>query len=350
MSLLLTNSPILLFSLILLLIILTLFSAFFSASETALIALSRLRLRHYVNKKVRKANIVQEVVSRLDRLIATILVGNNFVNTAISTIATLIFISLFGPKWGVLVATIGVTIFLLIFCEITPKVFSVKYTERVCFAVARPMKAIIAFLTPVVNVFTKISNGLIKIFGGQPPARSPLITEEEIRLMIEVGKEEGVLGDEERKMLHRIFEFGDTKVSEVMVSAEEMVTVNIKATPEELLELVTEEGHSRLPVYEGDKNNIKGIIYARDLLYIWKNDLLIIVPDLVHPAYFIDENKRVNELLRDFQQKHIQIAIVADNEQKALGLVTLEDLIEEIVGEIEDDFAASRQKNGRAAG
>ena len=334
---LLFNSPVLFFSLILILGVLTLFSAFFSASETALIALSRIRLRHYVQKKIKKANIVQEVVTHLDRLIATILVGNNFVNTAISTIGAFIIISFLGPKWGVLVSTVVVTVFLLIFCEITPKIFATKYTEKVCFAVGRPMKWLIGFLSPMVNIVTKLSNWLIKIFGGQPPTRSPLITEEEIRMMIEIGKEEGVLGDEERKMLHRIFEFGDTKVSEVMMPKDEMVAVDLKATAEQLLELVTEEGHSRFPVYEGDKSNIKGVIYARDLLHIWRNDLLIIVPDLVHPAYFVDQDKRVKDLLREFQQKHIQIAIVTDKEQKALGLVTLEDLIEEIVGEIEDD-------------
>lgn len=337
MSTLLTNSPVLFVSLLILLLLLTLFSAFFSASETALIALSRLRLRHYVQKKVKRASVVQEVVTHLDRLIATILVGNNFVNTAITTIGAFIIISFLGPKWGVLVSTVVITLFLLIFCEITPKVFSTKYTERVCFAVARPMKWLINFLAPIVNIITKLTNRLIKMFGGQPPARSPLITEEEIRMMIEIGKEEGVLGDEERKMLHRIFEFGDTKVFEVMKPINEMVAVDIKATAEELLELVTEEGHSRFPVYEGDKSNIKGIIYARDLLHIWRNDLLIIVPDLVHPAYFVDGNKKVSELLRDFQKKHIQIAIVGDKNNKALGLVTLEDLIEEIVGELEDD-------------
>lgn len=334
---LLFSSPIFFITLIVILIILALFSAFFSASETALIALSRIRLRHYVQKKMKKANIIQEIVTHLDRLIATILVGNNFANTAISTIAAFVIIAFLGPRWGVLVSTVVVTIFLLIFCEITPKIFATKYTERVCFAVARPMRALINFFSPMVNIVTKLSNWLIKVFGGEPPARSPLITEEEIRMMIEIGKEEGVLGDEERKMLHRIFEFGDTKVSEVMMPKDDMVAVDIKATAEELLELVTEEGHSRFPVYEGDKNNIKGVIYARDLLHIWRNDLLIIVPDLVHPAYFVDEHKKVNDLLREFQQKHIQIAIVIDKEQKALGLVTLEDLIEEIVGEIEDD-------------
>jgi CBS domain containing-hemolysin-like protein len=334
---LLFNSPVFFITLIVILIILALFSAFFSASETALIALSRIRLRHYVQKKMKRANVIQEIVTHLDRLIATILVGNNFVNTAITTIAAFVIISFLGPRWGVLVSTLAVTIFLLIFCEITPKIFATKYTERVCFTVARPMRWLINFLAPIVNVITKLTNHLIKMFGGELPARSPLITEEEIRMMIEIGKEEGVLGDEERKMLHRIFEFGDTKVSEVMMAKDEMVAVDIKATSEQLLELVTEEGHSRFPVYEGDKGNIKGVIYARDLLHIWRNDLLIIVPDLVHPAYFIDQDRRVSDLLRDFQQKHIQIAIVTDKEQKALGLVTLEDLIEEIVGEIEDD-------------
>jgi len=323
---------------LILLFILAAVSFFFSSSETAVIGLSKIRLRHLVDKEVKHAKNIQRLVTQLDKFIAAILIGNDFVNIAISAIVTAVFVHLFGYHLGVIISTFLSTFFVLTLCEITPKILATKYTERVCFAVARPMRATITFMRPLVDVVTKISNWLIKIFGGQPPARSPLITEEEIRMMIEIGKEEGVLGDEERKMLHRIFEFGDIKVSEVMVPQDEMLAVDLKATAEELLELVTEEGHSRFPVYEGDKSNIKGIIYVRDLLHIWRNNLLIIVPDLVHSAYFIDENKRVNELLREFQQRHIQIAIVIDKEHKALGLVTLEDLIEEIVGEIEDDF------------
>ncbi|MDD2928070.1 MAG: CBS domain-containing protein, partial [Candidatus Omnitrophica bacterium] len=141
---------------------------------------------------------------------------------------------------------------------------------------------------------------------------------------------------EERQTLHRIFEFGDTRVSDVMVPRDKMVAVNVNTTPEELLNIFVEEGHARLPVYSGDRDNVLGIIYARDLLYILRDKGLFLLQDLVHKAYYVLESMRVNELLRKFQTDKIQIAIVIDSNQKTLGLITLEDLTEEIVGEIEE--------------
>ncbi len=161
--------------------------------------------------------------------------------------------------------------------------------------------------------------------------------EEELRLMIEMGKEEGVLSDEERKMLHRIFEFGDTRVSEVMIAKDKIIAVNINSAPEALLDIFVEEGHARLPVYQDSVENIIGIIYARDLLYILKNKGLFVLQDLVHQAYYVVPTLQVNELLRKFQADKLQIAIVVDGNKKTLGLVTLEDLLEEIVGEIEEE-------------
>jgi CBS domain containing-hemolysin-like protein len=155
--------------------------------------------------------------------------------------------------------------------------------------------------------------------------------------MIEVGKEEGVLSDEERKMLHRIFEFGDIRLSEVMAPKEKIIAVNINSTSEELLNIFVEEGHARLPVYEGSIDNIIGIVYAQDLLYILRNRVLFVLEDLLHKPYYVSDNLRVNELLRKFQADKIQIAIVVDEHRKTLGLVTLEDLIEELVGEIEEE-------------
>jgi CBS domain containing-hemolysin-like protein len=154
--------------------------------------------------------------------------------------------------------------------------------------------------------------------------------------MIEIGKEEGVLSDEERKMLHRIFEFGDTKVSDVMVPKDKIVAVNINTTSNELLDTFVEEGHARLPVYNGLIDNIAGVIYARDLLYILRDKSLFLLQDLIQPLHYVPVSMRVNELLKKFQQDKIQIAVVVDERKKTLGLVTLEDLIEEIVGELEE--------------
>lgn len=316
--------------------ILLLLSGFFSMSETALISLSKIRLRHMMSKGTKNARLVHKLISKPERLITSILVGNNLVNTGISVIGATIFIYLLGEEMGMIVATICVTIVLLIFGEIIPKIFAVQRSEKVSLAVAYPLSFVLVILSPLAKIFNRLANLVIRIFGGEVKQRSPLITEEEIRLMIEMGKEEGVLGDEERKMLHRIFEFGDTLVSEVMVPREKMIAIDIEATDEDLLNLLVEEGHARIPVYKGSPDNIVGLIHARDLLYIWQNKGLVIIPDLIHPAYFVPGNKRVTELLRDFQKMRIQMAIVINEDKKAVGLVTLEDLTEEIVGEIDE--------------
>lgn len=310
-------------------------SAFFSMSETALISLSKIRLRHLIAKGAKHAKLVQALVSKPERLITSILVGNNLVNTAISVIGAIIFVSFLGDEIGMVAATVCVTIILLVFGEIIPKMFAVQRNEKVSLAVAKSINLLVIILNPVAKVFMKLGNGIIKLFGGEVKQRSPLITEEEIKLMIELGKEEGVLGDEERKMLHKIFEFGDTVVSEVMVPKEKIIAVDIDASSEELLNLLVEEGHARIPAYKGSVDNIEGIIYARDLLYIWQNKGLVIIPDLLHPAYFVPEKKRVSELLKDFQRMRIQMAIVVDEKKRTAGLITLEDLTEEIVGEID---------------
>ncbi|MBI4846695.1 MAG: HlyC/CorC family transporter [Candidatus Omnitrophica bacterium] len=219
------------------------------------------------------------------------------------------------------------------------KIFAVKHTEKVALEVAWLMELIMKILEPAVKILLSISNNVLKGLGQPSPKRSPLVSEEEIRLMIELGKEEGVLSDGERTMLHRIFEFGDTLVYEVMNKREKIVAIEINATPEELLNTIVEEGHSRIPVYEGNLNNIKGVIYARELLNIWRNQDLIILGDLLHQPYFVSSKIRVSELLRQFQKNRIYMAIVIDENKNTLGLVTLEDLLEEIVGEIEGDIS-----------
>lgn len=311
-------------------------SFFLSLSETALVALSKIKLRHLVDKGTKNAKLVHRIVSQLDRLITTILIGNNIVNVGISAIGTAIFVYFFGHKLGMVISAIVISFLILVLVEITPKLFAAQHPEKVSLLVARPISALIVFLRPVVSVFMNMSVGMIKLFGGKPRPRVPLVTEEEIRLMIEVGKEEGAVSDEERKMLHRIFEFGDTLVGEVMAPRDTIAAIKIDAKPEQLLDLLIEKGHSRIPVYKDSIDDINGVIYARDLLHIWHNKGLIIIPDLVQPAYFVKKDKKVNEVLRDFQRMKIQIAIVVDENKKTLGLVTLEDLIEEIVGEIEE--------------
>ena len=322
--------------LIIILIFLGLASFFLSASETAVIGLSKIRLHHMLAQGIKGAKHIQEVVTKLDKFITAILIGNNFVNIAFSAIVTGIFVEKFGQNWGVVVATLVSASLILVFCEITPKLLATKKTERVALFSAPIMEILIKILNPIIQIFIAITNFILKVLRIPPTKRSPLVTEEELRLMIEVGKDEGVLSEEERKMLHRIFEFGDTKVSEVMMPKDKIASVNINFSPEELLNIFVEEGHARLPVYSGSIENIVGIVFARDLLYILRDKGLFLLQDLLHPAYFVPASMRVNELLRRFQAEKIQIAIVVDQQKKTLGLVTLEDLIEEIVGEIEE--------------
>jgi len=322
------------------LFVLVIFSAFFAMSEVAFVSLNKLRLRYLLNQNKKNAQIVHRIVKKMDKLITTILVGNNFVNIAISAIGTAIFIYFFGNNLtSITISTIVVTLLVLILGEITPKIFAVKHAENVSLRVAWFMDLIIKILEPIVKIFLDISNWALKMIGEEPKKRSPLVSEEEIRLMIELGKEEGVLTDGERSMLHRIFEFGDTLVYEVMMPLEKIVAVDINSTADKLLDVIVEEGHSRIPVYQEDINNIIGVIYARELLNVWRNRELIVIQDLLHPPYFINSRKRVSELLREFQKIRVYMAIVTDEKKNTLGIVTLEDLLEEIVGEIEGDVS-----------
>jgi CBS domain containing-hemolysin-like protein len=289
-----------------------------------------------LRKGVKRAQSVQRAVTKLDKVITAILIGNNLVNIAISSIVTGIFVQIYGYHWGVAVATFVTTIVLLIFCEITPKILSAKHADKMALITAPVMEVMVVVFKPLISLFIGISNFILKLLKVEISKRSPLITEEELRTMIEMGKEEGVLSEEERKMLHRIFEFGDTKLSDVMVARDKMVAVSVNTGSEDLLNLFVEEGHARLPVYNGSPDNVIGIIYARDLLYILREKGLFMLQDLVHEACYVPQSMRVSELLKKFQAEKIQIAIVVDKEKKTVGLVTLEDLVEEIVGEIEE--------------
>lgn len=327
---------------IIFLLILALFSFLFSASETAIISFSSLRLRHLIAKGTKRAQGIQRLITKLDRFIVAILVGNNFVNIAISSIVTATCIIFLGYKWGIVIATVATAFFIVIICEITPKILAIKYTEKIALFIAPVMEIFIKIFSPIIAIFTAASNFIIKLLRLERPKKSPLITEEELRLMIEIGREEGFLSSEEAKLLQRIFEFGDTKISDVMMPKKKIVALNINSTSEDLLNIFVEEGHARLPVYEGSIDNIIGIIYARDLLYVLRDNALFLLNDLVHKAYYVPATLRVNELLRDFQAKKIQIAIIVDEHNKTLGLVTLEDLIEEIVGEIEEEHILNK--------
>ena len=328
---------------IILLLFLALVSFLFSASETSIIALSKIRLRHMVSRGIKRSKSIQRLMAGMDKFIVAILVGNNFVNIAMSAIVTGACVYIFGYKWGIIIATLATAIFIVLICEITPKILAIKHTERIALFIAPLMEVFIRVFTPIIAIFSAASNLIIKLLRIKGAKRSPLVTEEELRMMVELGKEEGFLSAEEGRMLQRIFEFGDIKVSDVMVPKEKIVAVNINTTSEQLLDIFVEQGHARLPVYSGSLDNIVGIIYAHDLLYILRDKGLFVLQDLIHEAYYVPGSMQVSELLKKFQADKIQMAVVTDSRKKNIGLVTLEDLIEEIVGELEEKHTNGRR-------
>ena len=329
-------------SLTLTLLVLLAFSALFSMSEGAFLAVNKVRLRHLMQRGSEPAKLVYRLLTRLDRLIATILIANNLINVTLSVLATILFVELLGEPRGPVVATVAITVLLLLVAEITPKLFAAAHADRTALLLAWPLDRFLVLMRPLTWCFTWTSRFIMRLLGERRMARSPLITEEELKVMIEMGREAGVVAEHELRMLHRIFEFDDTIVQDVMIPREQIAAVEITQPPEAILDVLIEEGHSRLPVYRGSLDRIEGIIYARDLLAMWRHGGLFAVPDLLHPPYHVPPTKRVAELLSDFQRMKIQIAIVQDPQRATLGLVTIEDLIEEIVGEIREAIPPAR--------
>jgi Mg2+/Co2+ transporter CorB len=313
-------------------------SASLSAAEAAMLAINKVRLRHQLEQGHRRARIVFRLLTRLDRVIGTLLIANNVANVAVSAIGSWIFINRFGPQQGVVIATVVVTVVLLVIGEVTPKLFAATHAEAVAFALARPLELLMRALTPVAAFFTWAARGLLRLLRVPTRRRSPLITEEEIKVMIQMGREAGVLAEQELRMLHRIFEFSDAVVRQVMVPREEVVGIDLNASPEAAIDVLIEEGHSRIPLYRGSLDQVEGVLYVRDLLAMTRHGRLFVLEDLIRPVAFVPEQQRIAELLIAFQRDKTQIAIVRGAKGTTVGLVTLEDLLEEIVGEIHEEM------------
>jgi len=325
-----------------LLVICLLLSAFFSGSETAFISLQRFKLAHLVETKVKGAKRVARMIERPEKFLSTILLGNNFVNTAAAVLATILAISVWGEEWGVLFATIGVTIILLIFCETTPKTIATRHAERLSLLLVRPIEAIAWLFTPFVAVLSWIASGFTKLVGGTSVPRS-LVSDEEIRTMISVGHKEGTVEEAEAKLLHKVFDFGDRPVSEVMVPRPEVVAIEQGSKIADFLTLYAESPLSRFPVYKENMDNVVGILSVKDVLMaLAKNtiDDQSAIDDLIRPAYFTPETKRINELFAEMQDKNYRMAVVVDEYGGTAGIVSLSRLLEEIVGPVGDELAA----------
>jgi magnesium and cobalt exporter, CNNM family len=326
---------------IIIIIICVLFVAFFSSSEAALISVNRLRIRSMVEKGNPNAKSVQRIREEHGRLFGTILLTENFFIILASSLGTALAISLFPSYRAVtVIASVVMTVFIVMFGEITPKTFAASNALRVALMVARPMEFVISLMHPIVWVFTSVTNAIIKLLGGNVE-KSPFVTEEEIKAIISIGEEEGALDVEEKAMLHKVFEFGDTLALEAMRPRTEIVSIPNDAKVSEALSLVAEHGHSRYPVVEENVDEVQGILYVKDLVIALSRgelDESDTIKRMVRPAYFIPETKRIRELMTEMQDQKIQMVIVIDEYGGTAGLITLEDLLEEIVGSIHDEF------------
>lgn len=314
-------------------------AAFASAAETALTAIPRHRLSSLDEANTRASRAVAYLRRDPSLFLSTILVIDSVALIVASSAGTLLLVQNLPSPWGVISATAGVSAVVLVFAELTPKNIAVRRPERVSLFLGPVVRGASILLRPLIIVLGFLVDGIMRVLGQQGIHRHvPLITEEELRELVTVSEAEGVLAEEEHDMIRGIFQFGETTVGEVKVPRVDMVTLPVDTSLLEALDTILQQGHSRIPIYEENVDNIVGVLYDKDLLkYIRESQLDINLRDVVRPALYVPESKRVDDLMRELQHKKVHIAIVLDEYGGTDGLVTLEDLLEEIVGEIQDE-------------
>jgi putative hemolysin len=324
--------------------VLVLLAAFFAASESALVAISRLRARAIADRGVRGSHNLEMLVEDKNRFLTSVLVGNTIVLLVADSLATYVAISLNLPSAAVL-STVVMTVVFLLFGEIIPKTIATGDSERWALRLALPMFYVSYVLTPIARTFQIATDLLLRLFRIKH-SHHVYVTEEDIRALVNVGAEQRVIEEQERELIHSVMEFGDTIVREVMKPRPEMVAVSIDDSPRRVLDVVIAEGYSKLPVYQESKDDIVGVIHDRELLVALANGSLAhtSVRALMRTAVHVPETKKIAELLREMQRDKFSLVIVVDEYGGTAGLVTMEDLLEEIVGEIRDEHDVDEQE------
>jgi CBS domain containing-hemolysin-like protein len=314
------------------------FSAFFSLSETALLSVNKIRVRHLAETGNKHAKVLIKLLENPELFLTAILIGNNVVNISASVLATDAAIGYFGET-GLAVATGIMTLFILVFGEIFPKTLASRNAENIALIVAGPITTIIKIFRPIVWFLTTIINFLILLFGGKGRVKHPFVTEEMIEMMLKVGEKEGTIEKHEREIISNVFDFTDEKAHGVMTPRDQIVSIDESEALDIALSLINNSGHSRIPVYRNDFDNIVGMIYAKDFLKFRTQDLSgIKVMHILRPLLVVKAGRDISSILKELQQKKMNLAIVIDNSMKVMGLVSIEDIIEEIVGEIFDEY------------
>ena len=311
-------------------------AAFTAASEIAIIAVSRIKLKRLAGGGSKTAKIIIKILETPERFFGTLLVVSSIVSALIASMITVAMVAILGGEAGVVASTIFVSVVIIVF-EVVAKTIAATNSEKVALLSARPVSILIKIFSPVVNVLGKATNIVTRLITGHKPAKNSLISEEEIRALIKVSGEEGVLHGEKLKMLTNVFDFSDALVNSVMRPRADIVAVNIKMPIDEIINRAIESGYSRLPVYSGTLDQIVGVLNMKDLLLLMADKDLIVLQDIVYPATVVRDTKRVADLLKEFQKGHTHLAVVTDSSNNICGIITLEDLLEEIVGEIEDE-------------
>ncbi|MDN7025227.1 HlyC/CorC family transporter [Methanoculleus sp. FWC-SCC1] len=319
---------------IILFIVCLLLSGFFSSSEVALISITRAKVRALVGQGRKGAGALDSLKKSPDHILITILIGNNIVNVAAAALATAIAIEFYGDA-GVGIATGVVVLLMLIFGEIGPKMYAARNTESLALRVARPIQGLSKVLYPLLWLFDLAKQR----FAFSPGLTEPAVTEAEIKEWIDVGEEEGTIEQEEREMLYSVLRFGDTTVREVMTPRFDVVLIDDTSTLEGAINIFNETGFSRIPVFHDHMDNVVGLLNVKDVFAaVFRQRSNVTIKDLMYEPYFIPESKKIDELLKELQVKKMHMAVVLDEYGSFAGIVTVEDMLEELVGEIMDEF------------
>ena len=334
-------SPAIIFQLVIL-IILVILSSFFSSAETAFSTCNKIKMRALTEEGNKKAALVLKILDSYSKLLSAILIGNNVVNLSASSLATTIAIALSEPlglqaSLMTGLATGILTVVVLLGGEIVPKTWANLYADKIALVYAPIIRFLMVILTPVIFIVDKIALGILKLFRIDPSKKNNAMTESELRSYVDVSHEDGVIEEEEREMIYNVFDFGDSLAKDIMIPRIDMVTVEDTATYKEVMELFRENMYTRLPVYHDSTDNIIGIINVKDFLFV-KDTEKFAIKDIIRDAYYTYEYKKTSDLMMEMRKSSSNIALVLNEYGSTEGMITLEDLLEEIVGEIRDEY------------
>ena len=327
---------------IIILIILLIFSGLFSSAETSLTTVNKIRMRSLAEDGNKRAKKVIAITEDSGKMLSAILIGNNIVNLSASSITTSIAY-MFGGS-AVAAATGIITLLILIFGEISPKTLATIHSEKLALLYAYPIDFLMKIMTPFIFIINNLSRVVLFILRVDPNAKPDAMTESELRTIVDVSHEDGVIESEEKEMIYNVFDMGDAKAKDVMVPRGHMTFADVNNTYEELIDIFREDKFTRLPVYEETTDNVIGTINMKDLL-LFDNKKEFHIRDILREAYFTYEYKSISELLVEMREASFNIAIVLDEYGETAGLITLEDLLEEIVGEIRDEYDENEEED-----